>query len=359
MQFYLFAGLLFGLYCLLLQLSRLERSALAVLPAIAAMALFIGLRDFSIGTDTLNYVEIYHYVPAFEDYIEDFRAGLHGDRMEIGFFLLLSLLKSIGFSPTAVLCTISFIYLYCVALAYKRLCPTFYLGLFVFSVTILFFSLGFNILRQGLASALVILALSYLAERRYFYYFVLSFFAMSFHVIAALGLLIFPFRHFKWQPKHVFLVLALFVCFSFLNVLSALVFELRHISVVFWRVFLYLTDSSTELRLVSWMYLSTVFLITLSIRFVDKIRPEYKQIDLIISFVTIGLLGVMFTQELSMMAVRLGFLFMIAEPILIMALLKLVEDDWVKYVAIFIFASLILVKNVYITAQFLSPYFYT
>ena len=78
----------------------------------------------------------------------------------------------------------------------------------------------------------------------------------------------------------------------------------------------------------------------------------------IISFVFLGMLGVLFTQQLSMLSLRLGYLFLAVEPILILALFSLVKNEYPKYIAIFILALLILAKNVFITAQFLSPYNY-
>jgi hypothetical protein len=70
------------------------------------------------------------------------------------------------------------------------------------------------------------------------------------------------------------------------------------------------------------------------------------------------MLGVLFTQQLSVLSLRLGYLFLAVEPILIMALCSLVKNEYPKYIAIFILALLVLAKNVFITAQFLSPYSY-
>ena len=358
MHYYIFTGVLFGLYCLMLEIGNVERKLSALLPALILMALFIGLRAFHIGTDTATYVEIYHYVPSIEQYLSTFKAGYHGDRMEIGFFLLLSTLKGLSVAPSLVLIIISLLTLVILAVAYKRLCPNYFIGFFVLSVTILFFSQEYNIIRQGLASAFVLLALSYLSERKRLSYLILTIIAASFHIIALLSLCLYPLRKMKWRPKYLIFLLSIFICLSFINVLEGIVFQLKTISIIFWRVFLYFQAENTELKILSWMFLSTILLISFTIFYVDEIREKYQHIDLIITFVTIGMLGVLFTHELSMLSVRLGFLFFIAEPILIMALLTLIKDEFPKFLLVFTCSVLILVKNIFITAQFLSPYSY-
>jgi len=358
MHYYFIVGSLFGLYCLLLELFNTEKKLTALLPAITLMAIFIGLRDFSIGTDTLNYVTIYKYIPSLGDYLSHFETGFHGNRMEIGFFILLSVFKSFSISAPIMLVFVSFISLTVLAYAYKRIAPNYYLAIFIYTVSIFFFSLEYNILRQGLATSFVVLALYFLIENRKLLYLFFVAIAASFHVIALLSLCIYPFKNFKWQRKYVLFAFLLLVAFSFIDVLEVLIFQLRKVSVIFWRVFLYFQDSTTELRIISWLLLSTMGLLLTCIFFVDDIRHKYPHIDVIISFVFIGMLGVLFTQQLSMLSLRLGYLFLAVEPILILAILSLVKNEYPKYIAIFILALLILAKNIFITAQFLSPYNY-
>lgn len=358
MYYYFIAGALFGLYCLLLEFFHVEKKITALLPALTLMSVFVGLRDFSIGTDTLNYVTIYKYIPTLGEYFTHFEAGFHGDRMERGFFILLSVFKSLYLSAHLMLILISCIALTVLAYAYKKIAPNYYLAIFIYTVSIFFFSLEYNILRQGLATSFAVLALSFLIEKRKLLYLFFVAIAASFHVIALLSLCLYPFKNFKWQRKYVAFAFILLVAFSFIDVLEALIFQLRKVSVIFWRVFLYFQDSTTELKIISWLLFSTMGLLLTCIYFVDDIRHKLPHIDVIISFVFIGMLGVLFTQQLSMLSLRLGYLFLAVEPILILALFSLVKNEYPKYIAIFIFALLILAKNVFITAQFLSPYNY-
>jgi hypothetical protein len=344
------------LYCLALEVFRVERRLSALLPALFFMALFIGMRAFHIGTDTITYVEIYKYVPTITEYLLTFEAGFHGNRMEIGFFLMLSVFKWLTFPPNLVLFIVSFTSLSVLAYAYKKICPNYYLGIFVCSASILFFSLEYNIIRQGIATAFALLALSYLCEGKRLYFVMFTLLAASFHVIALLALFIYPLKRFKWQAKYLLYILPIFIVLGFINVLEVMVWPLRNISVVFWRVFLYLQDSGTALNVISWMLLSTILLISLCVYFVKEIREKYRHIDIILTFVVIGMFGVLFTHELSMLSVRLGYLFFAAEPILILALFSLFKDEYPKYIAIFSLTLLILAKNVFITAQFLAPY---
>ncbi|MBU2972620.1 EpsG family protein [Pseudoalteromonas sp. C2R02] len=358
MHYYVLAGALFGFYCLLMEVFKVERKVLALSPALLCFAFFIGMRDFSIGTDTLTYVEIYKYIPTITEFLGDFSPGFHGERIEWGFFLLLSTLKELSVTPHLVLVFISFLSLMFFAASFKHLSPNYFLGMFILTVTNLFLTFEYNIIRQGLATSVVMFALTRLVEKRYLAYFLLTMLAMSFHVIAILSLLVFPFRNFKWQPKYLLFVFFAFVGLSFLDVLAAVVFQLRHISIAFWRVFLYLQSSVEELKIMSWMLLSSVLLIFTCIAFVRQIRVNFKYIDFILTFVTIGMFGVLFTHELSVLSIRLGFLFFAIEPVLILALLTLIKDEWPKFVILFLLTSLVLMKNIFITAQYLSPYTY-
>lgn len=358
MHYYFIVGALFGLYCLLLELFHVEKKLTALLPALILMSVFIGLRDFSIGTDTLNYVTIYKYIPPLGDYLSNFETGFHGNRMEIGFFILLSVFKSLSISAHLMLVMVSFFSLIVLAYAYKKITPNYYLAIFIYTVSIFFFSLEYNILRQGIATSFVVLALSFLIEKRKLLYFFFIAVASSFHVIALLSLLFYPFKNFKWQRKYVFFAFLILVAFSFIDVLEVVIFQLRKISIIFWRVYLYFQDSTGELKIISWLIFSTMGLLLACIFFVDDIRIKCPHIDVIISFVFIGMLGVLFTQQLSMLSLRLGYLFMAVEPVLILALFSLVKNEYPKYIAIYIIALLILAKNIFITAQFLSPYNY-
>jgi hypothetical protein len=358
MHYYFIVGALFGLYCLLLELFSVEKKFTALLPALTLMAIFIGMRDFSIGTDTLNYVTIYNYVPTLGEYLTHFDPGFHGNRMEIGFFILLTVFKSLSLSAHLMLVLNAIISLTVLAYAYKKIAPNYYLAVFIYTVSIFFFSLEYNILRQSLATVFVVLALSFLIERRKLLYLFFVAIAASFHVIALLSLCVYPFKNFKWQRKHVVFAFLLLVAFSFIDVLEVLIFQLRKVSVIFWRVFLYFQNDAENLKIISWLLLSTMGLLLTCIYFVKDIRIKLPHIDVIISFVFLGMLGVLFTQQLSMLSLRLGYLFLAVEPILIMALFSLVKNEYPKYIAIFILALLVLAKNVFITAQFLSPYSY-
>jgi len=358
MHYYVLAGILFGFYCLLMEVFKVERKVLALAPALLCFSFFIGLRDFSIGTDTLTYVEIYKYIPTISEFLVDLSPGFHGNRIEWGFFILLSTLKELAVPPNLVLVLISFLSLLFFSAAFKHLSPNYFIGMFILTVTNLFLTFEYNIIRQGLATSVVMFALTRLVEKKYLAYFLLSLLAISFHVIAILSLLVFPFRNFKWQPKYLIFVFLTFIGLSSLDVLATVVFQLRHLSIAFWRVFLYLQNSVEELKIMSWMLLSSVFLIFLCILFVRKIRLNFKHIDFLLTFVTIGMFGVLFTHELSVLSIRLGFLFFAIEPALILALLTLLKDEWPKFVILFLLTSLVLMKNIFITAQYLSPYTY-
>lgn len=358
MLYYFYSGFLFGLYCLLLEIFKVERKLTLLMPALISMAFFVGLREFHIGTDTLSYIEIYSYMPSIDEYLTNFQTGYHGNRMEWGFFILLSILKGLSFPPNLMLIAISLGSLVTLAIAYRRICPNYYLGVFIFTVSILFLTLQYNILRQGLATSFVILAFSNLIEKKKGYYLFFSLIAVSFHVIALVSFLIYPLKSFKWQRNYFILIVLAFIGFGLVDVLATLVFQLRNVNIAFWRVFLYLQNSSDQLSIFSWMLISTIVLILLCVFFVRDIRAKFPYIDIIITYTVIGMLCMLLTRELSMLSLRIGYMFFAVEPILVMALLTLIKNEIPKFIAIFVFATLILSKNIFITAQFLSPYSY-
>lgn len=356
MHFYVIVGSLLCFYCLLLELYKVEKKVTALLPAFILLSLFIALRNTSIGTDTLVYAEIYHYIPNLEVFLATLEPGFHGNRMEWGFFFLLSSLKALGASFTLVLFIVSIATCIIFSIAYKKLSPSLYISIMILSVSMLFVTYQYNIIRQGLAASITILALYYLSEQKTKTFIFTIIIAACFHVIALLALLVLPIKNIKWQSKYIWLSMLLFGVLGTIGILEGLIFELRKINIIFWRVFLYLQKSNEELKFISWSILSSISLLLTAIYLVDSIREKYKKIDLVISYYFVGTVLILFTHQLSLLSLRVSYLFYAVEPILIVAILTTLKEEKPKYLLVCILAILILCKNILITAQFLTPY---
>lgn len=144
------------------------------------LALFSGLRDDSVGTDTLNYTRL-------------FKSGLATTEIfnpsEVAFQALAEF--SIWLSPsyTIFLSLIAFIVIFFYFVGIVRLEKRFAIPLFLF-ITLGVYTFSFNGARQGIAAAICFSALPYLLERRPIQFFSLVFFASLFHVTALINLIL-------------------------------------------------------------------------------------------------------------------------------------------------------------------------
>lgn len=144
----------------------------------ASLVLFAGLRDFTVGTDTGNYVRFFHASDAFSYVLE---------RQDTGYYLLSWLARWLSDSYSMLLTLIALIVVTCYLTTIVRLVRRYETAIFLF-ITLGTYTFFFNGARQGIAAAICFLALPFLLERRLWPYIFLIFVAFFFHRTALIAL---------------------------------------------------------------------------------------------------------------------------------------------------------------------------
>lgn len=352
---YILVALIVGLFCLTFSVIKLEKYYI-ILPVVVILSVFVGLRDLDTGTDTERYSEIYQDIYPLSKGIEDKNFGFEAQRVEIGFVVVASIFKELNLSFNSFLVGIASISIAVFSFAFTRVNIYPFLCIFLYTCTVTFLSIHFNIIRQGVAASFGLLAISYLLERRWLGYFVSTLIAISFHTISVFYLLIPIILKFKWRWYYSIAFLILVVGFYSINTLGIIVDTLKPYSVAVWRVGRYLvSNAGKELNLLSLSLLLDLLLILYLIVDSRYLRRCYENYDVILSIFSFGFLLMVFFHELSLLSLRIGYSFFILEPILFMFSLQRISNKnyIIKSVGIILLGFVWFLKNLYITAQFL------
>lgn len=169
---------------------RISRNGLirkiSIFAVISVLTLFAGLRNWTVGTDTGNYVEMLAGTTSVSDIWQS---------TEIGYNALMLVCASISENYAILLLVISFVVVSSYVKVIESTTKRYEVALFLF-ITLGAYTFFFNGARQGIATALCFLALPYLLERRLGPYFLLVGVAALFHhtalVVAPLYFLALP-----------------------------------------------------------------------------------------------------------------------------------------------------------------------
>lgn len=147
------------------------------------LTLFSGLRGYSIGIDTINYVKMYIYVREYG--ITSFK--LLNKNFEIGFLVYTYVLSRLFYSPTTLLLVSSAIICTSFAITFYRYSENIKISSFLF---IIWFFLGtMNTMRQFLALSIFLQAIPFILKKNFFKFFILVVFASLFHISALIFIL--------------------------------------------------------------------------------------------------------------------------------------------------------------------------
>lgn len=150
---------------------------LSVFIVATLLILFQGLRDGSVGTDTLVYVRRFDFVTSIEDVWRS---------TEIGYNVINVLLSLLFESYSVLLLSIAIIVVGCYVVGIVKMTKHFALALFLF-VMLGAYTFSFNAARQGIAVAFCFLALTFLLKRSRLRYFSLIGIAFLFHHTALIA----------------------------------------------------------------------------------------------------------------------------------------------------------------------------
>ena len=164
-----------------------SRRSYIVVVCIVLMAV-AGLRSYSVGVDTLQYWNA--YITAWADH----------SWYEGGFLWLLRALNSISQNPQLLIFASSAMMTMCVGYAINRFDCNPVLAFFLY-VSLLAYATFMNLMRQGLAAAIIIAALPWLAEKKYLRFSVAVLVGATFHSTAISMLMLVPASFIKPSKK--------------------------------------------------------------------------------------------------------------------------------------------------------------
>lgn len=144
---------------------------------ILSMVVIGGLREDA-GFDFSSYLRIFKGIPKLSsDFISITRAR-HG---EIGFKLLVGLIKSLGFMRVQVLFTVTIIIsILLITKSLKQYTPYYYIGFFLYT-TMYFFGRDMGQIRQGISTAVCFFSIKFIKERKKVLFFITIAIAASLH----------------------------------------------------------------------------------------------------------------------------------------------------------------------------------
>ena len=156
------------------------------------ISLFLGNRGESAGADTVNYISAYNSISdnisSYKDLSTTFVLN-NITAAEPGFVLFTYLNKLLGFSADTYLVMVVIFGLSLLYLAYSQLTNYPLLAFSLYSLSMSCVSLHGNVIRQGMAVGLALLAVSYIVQRKNFksllFFILASFFHFSALLVAA------------------------------------------------------------------------------------------------------------------------------------------------------------------------------
>lgn len=171
---------------------------LALLVTTVAIILFAGLRDFSVGTDTLNYKRW------FDNYYDFFSVfGIETDPL---FSVLIFLSKSLSDSFSLFLVLTSAVAVVPYVLAIFRMVARYEVGIYLF-ITLGAYTFIFNGQRQAIAMAITFWAVRFILSKKFFPYAISVVFASFFHFTALVALPLYYIASAKLRLSRVFSIL--------------------------------------------------------------------------------------------------------------------------------------------------------
>ncbi|WP_394200789.1 EpsG family protein [Shewanella waksmanii] len=357
MLFYVFLGVIAALFAF--TAAQVQRSQFIIAaPLIILIAYFIGFRDLSIGTDTLRYAEIYHDIKPLFTALAQESFGFEAQRIEIGFVTLASLFRELGISFSGFLFVLN---LFTLAIIYRsfslldgRLGPILF---FLYTCTFTFITLQYNIVRQGIAVAICTYAFIKMLNGKHIQFLMFTLLATTFHSMSVLFLCVWPFRNFKWRPLYILVFTFIFVVIANVDFLSELANLLAPYSLSMYRVANYMITQAGSTNFLSIAILFDFLLICYCIIDSRFLRQYSKRFDVILTTFVIGFLGMAALHELNLLSLRFFYLFCPYEVYLFaLSFSRFKAELWLRTTMLLSFGMLWLVKNLFITAQFITTY---
>ena len=333
-----------------------QRLPLALI-AITLVSVFVGYRDLSVGTDTARYYEIFNDILSIYDAIEIGNFGFEAQRVEIGFVILASLTKDIGASFQFFLTLLNIIAFLLIYRTFSHLSGR-YAGLlfYIYLGTFSFFSLHFNIVRQGVAVAFCFYALYQLSKGHSLKFILLVLIAATFHSISVV-LLPAVFVAYIQLNKWVIVLYAItFVFFTYIGALQFFVNLLTPYSASVWRVSNYMRKQHGELSLISFSFVLDAMLLMFCVYYRHYISTVSKYFEPFLKAYMLGMLMLVAFHDLRLMALRIFYIFSPVQVFLFYCASFKIKENYMKVIFLLFIGLIWFFKNLLVTAQFITEY---
>ena len=194
----IFAILAAASFCETLNLNVRQRKVVLFFLLIA-LVLFAGCR-YQIGANDFE-----EYTRSYADVVKN---GLNYSKysssaaiFEPGFVVTYFVCSFISPSPIWALCFIAFLGVGINILCYKQYSPRFFLFAVLFYFVHTYLLREMSLIRSGVAAAICLYSLRYVAKGLFNKFMLTLVIAMSFHLAAIVFVIVYPFYRFNWTPK--------------------------------------------------------------------------------------------------------------------------------------------------------------
>lgn len=157
---------------------------------ILVLAIVSGARDYSIGTDTLNYNLAYNYAYTSANLIQYCNNLKAMNGIEYGFSVFSYLIARSGMSPHGFYFICQLLIALNIYLALNKLSPELNVTLGWMTYCFMFYTSSFNILRQTIALSFILLGIAFLYENEVIKSIIMIIIACFFHTSAIIGVFI-------------------------------------------------------------------------------------------------------------------------------------------------------------------------
>ncbi len=177
--------------------------------SISFILLFIvsALRAELIGTDTVNYINTFNLIK-----VTDFSQMFDSFRYENGYIVLNKIVSYISSNPQSIIIVTSFIVLYLILNGIKNTSENKVFSVVLF-ITLYYYFVSFNAIRQYIAIGLLIVAYNYIKKRKLFKFIIFVLIATAFHQLALIFLPLYLFYGIKLNYKKLLFIATSFVIF--------------------------------------------------------------------------------------------------------------------------------------------------
>ncbi|MDD4873773.1 MAG: EpsG family protein [Dehalococcoidales bacterium] len=339
---YIYYFLLFFLICLSLFFDFRKNNGRTKLILycflVLILSLFAGTR---IGwSDQEGYVWVYDMIPPLP-------AFLLGNtfvqfRMEYLFVFFNSILKCFSDNPLIMFFSFAFITVSLNLYAYKKYSPYFILSV-VFFYSGYYFGGTMIAIRMGIAMAIILFGLSYLADKRRIVFFITIFVACLFHISSISVLFGYLLYQLKPSKKTLFFSLLLFFILGFFapfaNWLFSYFMKFSGISVLVDNGLSYLGNE--KFGYVSGVLRPTMLkqlaICLLAMRYRDFLSKQLKYFDVLFVFYCASTMWRFIFNDLALFSSRCGALLGVGEPVIIASLLLLFKPNQRVGIAVLLF----------------------